>query len=211
MNDANFPLVPGDDIVDAMDLWNLVGNGQWERGFEATQAYIEDNSYAASWMRDDAALLVVFVSDEDEQTPNMTVSQFGHWYASLRPSVFLASVVHIPNSPLCNPNLIDIGDRYIAATDHVGGVVIDICSDDWSTGVQDASAQVEPHEEWPLTYVPIEDSLIVFVGFTEFTDWTYNSATNSVEFDVIPPEGSLVEIGYVIDQLLGDDDDSSAN
>ena len=54
MNDANFPLVPGDDIVDAMDLWSLVGNGQWERGFEAAQAYIEDNPYAPSWMRDDA-------------------------------------------------------------------------------------------------------------------------------------------------------------
>ena len=210
MHDANFPLVPGDTITDAIDLWNSVGNGQWERGFDAAQAYIEDNPYAASWMRDEAALLVVFVSDEEEQSPAYTVSQFTQWYNTLRSSVFLASIVHVPNSQLCHPNLIDIGDRYIAATDHFGGVIIDICSDDWSTGVQDASAQVEPHEEWPLTYTPLEDTLIVFVEFAEFTDWTYNSSTNSVEFDIIPPEGSLVEIGYVIDQILGDDDDDSS-
>lgn len=210
-NDALFPLVPGDDIIDALNLWNNVALGHWEQGFEATQAYIDDNPYAASWMRDDAALLVVFVSDEEEQSPNVNVAQFIQWYASLRPSVFLGSVVHIPNSSLCNPGLLNMGDKYIEATDHFGGVVIDICSDDWSTGVQDASAQVEPHQEWPLTYLPLEDTIIVFVGFAEFTDWTYNSSTNSVEFDIIPPEGSLVEIGYVIDQLLGDDDDSSAN
>jgi len=210
-NDALFPLVPGDDIADALNLWNNVAVGHWEQGFEATQAYIEDNPYATTWMRDDAALLVVFVSDEEEQSPNVNVAQFIQWYASLRPSVFLGSIAHIPNSLLCNPGLLNIGDKYIEATDHFGGVVIDICSDDWSTGVQDASAQVEPHEEWALTYTPIEDSIIVFVEFTEFTDWTYDPATNVVYFDVVPPEGSLVEIGYVIDYVTGDDDDSAGN
>jgi len=89
--------------------------------------------------------------------------------------------------------------------------VVDICDEDWAPGVQAATAQVEPHEEWELTYTPIEDTLIVFVDFMEFTDWTYNASTNSVEFDVIPAEGSLVEIGYVIDYNTGDDDDSAGN
>ena len=46
----------------------------------------------------------------------------------------------------------------------------------------------------------------------EFVDWTYDATSNRVNFDVFPPEGSLVEIGYVIDSFLpnaGDDDDSS--
>ena len=66
-------------------------------------------------------------------------------------------------------------------------------------------------QEWELTYVPIEDTLIVFVDFVEFLDWTYNTATNSVEFTTIPPEGSHVEIGYVIDHGAGDDDDSAGD
>ena len=41
---------------------------------------------------------------------------------------------------------------------------------------------------------------------------SYNSLTNSVEFTIIPPEGSHVEIGYVIETFApnaGDDDDSA--
>jgi hypothetical protein len=71
-------------------------------------------------------------------------------------------------------------------------------------GVQEGAAQTEPHEEWPLTYHPIEDTLIVFVDFVVMPadEWQYNATTNSVEFLVIPPEGALVEIGYVIDYGL---------
>ena len=91
-----------------------------------------------------------------------------------------------------------VGDRYMDATDAFGGVIVDICSEDWATGVADATTQVEPHEEWPLTYHPIEDTLIVFVDSVEMpdADWQYDMTTNSVEFLVIPPEGSHVEIGY---------------
>ena len=106
-----------------------------------------------------------------------------------------------------------MGDRYIDATNALGGVVVDICSEDWAPGVQAATAQVDPHEEWELTFVPIEETLIVFVDSVEMSglDWTYNFLSNSVEFLVIPPEGAHVEIGYVIDHGVGDDDDSSGD
>jgi len=76
--------------------------------------------------------------------------------------------------------------------------------------VQEAANQAQPHEEWELSYTPIEDTLIVFVDFVEFTDWTYDALSNTVEFTSTPPEGSLVEIGYVIDHV-GDDDDSAGS
>ena len=53
--------------------------------------------------------------------------------------------------------------------------------------------------------------MIVFVDFVEFTDWTYNALSNTVEFTTTPPEGSLVEIGYVIEYGAGDDDDSAGD
>ena len=97
------------------------------------------------------------------------------------------------------------------ATDAFGGVVVDICSEDWTPGVQAATSQTEPHEAWPLTYHPIEETLIVFVDTVEMAEsgWVYNATINEVEFTVVPPEGTLVEIGYVIDYDAGDDDDSS--
>ena len=74
--------------------------------------------------------------------------------------------------------------------------------------------QVEPFEEWELTWIPLVDSIVVFIDGVPDPEWTYDAATNSVLFTVIPPGGSLVEIGYIIDPSFvdtgdtGDDDDS---
>ena len=214
-----FPLVPGDTVQDAWDAYNNLGAVGHEAGFDSLYSYLVDNTYNQTWLRDDAGLLVVFVSDEEEQS-NLQFSSnpaglqhFINWYGIQRTSVFMASIVNVPAAEsecYYTPTPVYIGTRYMDATNHFGGVVVDICAEDWSPGVQAATAQVLPFEEWELTYAPIEDTIIVFVDFVEFTDWTYDAATNVVNFDTVPPEGSLVEIGYIID-YLGDDDDSAGD
>lgn len=216
----DFPLVPGDTVQNAWDYYNALPSQSQEAGFDALYSYIVDNTYNQSWLRPNAGLLVVFVSDEEEQSTrdfpySPGLQNFINWYGGLRPSVFMASIVNVhqtENDCVGNVGPLDMGQRYMDATNAFGGVVIDICSEDWAPGVQAATNQVEPHTEWELTYTPIEDTLIVFVDSVEISDldWTYNSITNHVEFIVIPPEGTLVEIGYVIDYDLGDDDDSAA-
>ena len=213
-NESQFPLVPGDDIVDAENMYNGMIVGHHEKGLDATYAYIVMNSYSNTWMRNDAALLVVFVSDEDDQSNN-TFSEpnwypdFVNWYSSLRASVFLASIVHVdPSESLCNSSAYNHGDRYIDVTNHFVGVVVDICSEDWAPGVTDASVQVEPMEEWPLSYIPVIPTIRVFIDTQLNSDWTYDIVGNKVVFTVIPPGGALVEIGYIIDTTPGDDDDS---
>ena len=219
---SQFPLVPGDSVQDAWDAYNNTGTAHLEAGFDALYAYLVENTYNQSWLRPDAGLLVVFVSDEEEQSSrdftstNAGLLDFINWYGNQRPSVFLASIVNLPApQSACNHNPvpIHIGQRYADATNTFGGVVVDICSDDWAPGVQAATNQVEPHEEWALTYHPIVDTLIVFVDTVVLPgdEWQYNTTTNSVEFLVIPPEGALVEIGYVIDYGAGDDDDSAGD
>ena len=74
--------------------------------------------------------------------------------------------------------------------------MIDICSTDWSTGVTEASANIEPFERWELTHVPLDTTIVVFVDGVLFNDWMYNPTDNAVEFTVLPPGGSHVEIGY---------------
>jgi hypothetical protein len=215
-----FPLVPGDTVQDAWDAYNNTGTSAYEAGFDALYSYMVDNQYNQSWLRSDAALLVVFVSDEEEQSSrdfsstSTGLQDFIDWYGNQRPSAFLASIVNLPLAEsLCNtnPHPSYVSQRYIDATNAFGGIVIDICSEDWSPGVQAATTQVEPYEEWELTYTPLEDTLIVFVDSVEFLDWTYNASTNSIEFTTMPAEGSHVEIGYVINHCTGDDDDSSGS
>lgn len=201
--ESQFPLVPGDDILDAEQMYNNMRVGGREEGFDASYEYIVNNSYAQTWLRHDAALLVVFVSDEEEQSDyHFPVSDdFISWYSNLRNgSVFLSSIVNLdPGESLCNTSGLNTGDRYIEATSYFSGVIVDICSDDWSAGVTDASSQIEPYAEYELTYIPNPDSFTrVLIDGVENFDWTYNSTDNKIEFLVIPQGGALVEMVYVI-------------
>ena len=62
-----FPLIPGDTYADAETMYNFAMQGAYEAGFDSLYGYMVNNSYANSWLRNNAALLVVFVSDEDKQ------------------------------------------------------------------------------------------------------------------------------------------------
>jgi hypothetical protein len=204
--ETQFPLVPGDDILDAEAMYSAMARGGFEEGFDAAYEYIVNNSYSGTWMRPDAGLLIVFVSDEEEQSNDhfSDVSDFISWYRGLRGgSVFMASIVnHDPMESLCDwpPTSIDVGTRYMDATNAFGGNIIDICADDWTAGVADAAASVEPHESWILTHTPIAESIRVFLNGvlseSGMTTWTYSATDNTVYFNTIPPGSTLVEIGY---------------
>ena len=202
--DAQFPLIPGDTVTDAQDMYNRMSRGGMEQGFEATYEYISNNPYAGTWMRPDAALLVVFVSDEEEQsrTTMLNVDDFIAWYTAQRATVFLASIINVESvDSVCGfpVSPIDIGHRYMEATNYYGGPIVDICSGDWAPGVAAAAHEVSPHEDWRLTYLPVESTIAVFIDGVLTTDWHYDATTNKVIFDVIPDGGKLVEIGYIIE------------
>jgi hypothetical protein len=201
---TEFPLVPGDDIVDAEAMLSTLTMAPWEEGFNSVYKYINHNPYSSTWMRPDAGLLVVFVSDEEEQSDveYPTTADFLSWYQTQRMgSVFMASVVNQDASTsLCDhpPNPIDVGERYMDATVALGGTIVDICDEDWTPGVTDATHSIDPYEELELTHVPNEPSSIrVFINGLLNTDWYYSTTDNVVYFTVIPSAGDLVEIGYL--------------
>ena len=198
--EAQFPLVPGDDIVDAEVMYQSMGRGGREEGFDASYEYLINNAYAQTWLRHDAALLVVFLSDEEEQSDDHfpVVGDYIDWYSRQRNgSAFLSSIINIdPSVSLCNTNAYNNGDRYEEATNYFGGVIVDICSSDWSAGVADAASRLEPYEFIELTHKPIEESIRVFLNGALNYDWTYSDVDNTIYFTVIPGGNDLVEIGY---------------
>ena len=205
ISEAQFPLVPGDDITDAEDMYDNMVRGSDEEGFDSIHAYMETNPYAATWMRSDAALLVVFVSDEDDQSSLLSTSHdFVNWYSSRRfGNVFLASIVmQSEDESVCDGLTYgsSVGTEYMSATSLLFGTVVDICSEDWSAGVTDATTQIEPYEYIALSHIPVKETIRVFVDGQLYSDWIYVESSNSVDFLTIPPGGSLVEVGYVIHQ-----------
>ena len=202
--EQQFPLVPGDSIIDAEDMYDAMGRGPEEKGFDSVYEYISTNPYAATWMRSDAALLVVFVSDEDDQSDIMSsATDFISWYAGRRfGNVFLASVVMLADDvSACAGGYSgsEVGLEYMNATNLLFGTIVDICSDDWTPGVTDATSQIQPYESIELSHVPVVPTIRVFVDTQIYHDWMYVESTNTIQFLVVPNGGSLVEVGYVIE------------
>ena len=197
LNDKQFPLVPGDTVADAETMYNKMSTGTYEMGFDALEEYLFYNTYVSQWMRTDVPLLVVFVSDEEDQS-NQTPAQFVQWYSNYRKNVYLASIVHVdPYESLCNVSFYDVAYNSIEATNLLGGVVVDICSDDWAPGVTDASVQITPYEHYELTHTPTDmNEVYVFIDGVPNYDWYYNRTDNTVYFTIVPTGNQLVEIAY---------------
>jgi len=205
LNDKQFPLAPGDTVADAQTMYNKMSTGTYEMGFDALEEYLFYNTYVSQWMRTDVPLLVVFVSDEEDQS-NQTPAQFVQWYSNYRKNVYLASIVHVdPYESLCNVSFYDVAYNSIEATNLLGGVVVDICSDDWAPGVTDASVQITPYEHYELTHTPTDmNEVYVFIDGVPNYDWYYNRTDNTVYFTVVPTGNQLVEIAYPYAPLIID-------
>ena len=77
--------------------------------------------------------------------------------------------------------------------------MIDICSDDWSQGVKDASHEIELTEVFGLSNTPDPVSIRVFVEGQEYSYWTYNEYFNRIEFTITPDYGEFVQVVYTIE------------
>ena len=199
---TTFPIVPGDTIADVEHMYSSHMAGAYEAGFDAAYEYIMHNPYSSTWLRNDASILFVFVSDEEEQSQHHFSSyhEFITWASIYRQNVFVASIVNVdPTVSVCTPPppARDVGQNYIDVTNYFSGNVIDICSEDWSAGVAQASTQITPHEHIDLTHTPMDPAWIyVYVDGVQNYDWYYDSLENRIYFTVIPPANALVEVAY---------------
>ncbi len=164
--ESQFPLVPGDTIEDAIDMYNMMGRGGREEGFDAAYEYIENNSYAQTWLRHDAALLVVFVSDEEEQSDDymIDVLDFTSWYGDceMGPLTLLVWLTYLRQIQFVQPPqallILVIGTWRQQTT--LAVLLWTFVLEDWSPGVTDASNSLEPHEYWELTHLPSHEETI---------------------------------------------------
>ena len=200
-DNISFPLLPGDSYDDAVSMMIRNVTQNQEKAFDSVYEYIEYNQYARNWMRPDAALLLVYVSDEDDESSyhHVTVGEHFNWLNNLRNQVHVSAIVtQEPALSECTVNnMSDVGKKYMELADLFYGQKIDICSEDWSQGVAAASSGLTLHEYYDLTNVPADPNAIyVFVDGQPFYDFHYVESENRIYFDVVPEERSLVEIAY---------------
>ncbi len=196
---SSFPVLPGDNFSTVQSHLQNNISGHYEKGFDSVKRYIQQNNDAQNWMRPDAALLIVFVSDENDQS-TLSSWDFITWVSLIRSEVFIASIVNVDiASSVCSNTYYqhDVGTNYMDVANHFSGQIIDICSPDWSNGVSQAAQQVQLIEDVPLDFTPVSLSHIeVFVDNVLYPDWTWDEPTNTIHFTVTPPESSIITISY---------------
>ena len=173
-----------------------LGNDSREEGFHA----LYDFSYTdegISFLREAADKLFIFISDEDEQS-SITAPIMHEWLKSEYKDVQHDAVaIVVTENSECEYSALNIGDKYIDLVAYYGKMGIDICTD-WEAWLSDSTFLAGPIDYINLYYTPVEDSIVVYLDKVKTEEWYYLSSTNTVYLDFIPTEGSLIEVGYVI-------------
>ena len=127
--------------------------------------------------REDAALSVVVVSDEDDFSP-LTELEYYDYFLSVKEEelFFFHSVVSLGFG--CGT---DEGDRYVFQSNLTGGMYLDICSP-WGDNLNTiANSNYIISSIYPLTSEALPGTIQIFLNGTEFTGpWRYDYGSNSV-------------------------------
>jgi hypothetical protein len=164
------------------------------------------------YLRDDAALAVILVSDERAQDPGVPrdtfmteadVDYYADFLYGLKEDDSLVAI-HVVGSPPplgCYPaKEPGVGlDYAVAAT---GGIFLTICDADWGPGLASiAAASVPDLRVFHLSEEPVVESIEVTVDDVDIdggTLWFYDVAENAVVFHEAPEAGSIIVIDYLV-------------
>lgn len=189
---------PNEDLVDE---WGL---------YDTAQALAETGvgQCNAGFLRDDAWLHVVFISDEDDNSPGFDGPDENYWQTYV--DAYLAakgndvSKVHL--SAVGGPEPVgcayaDFARGYWEAVEATGGDFLSIC-DNWVGGLDALADSSVVRETFQLGSSPRRDSIQVYVdGLQRIDGWTWREDTRTVTFDAHPPYvGQTVKIRYLLDQ-----------
>ncbi|MEZ4317492.1 MAG: lamin tail domain-containing protein [Myxococcota bacterium] len=189
-----------------------IGSGI-ELGFEASRLVFEAPYYTFfndAWLRDEAKLAILYVSDEDDLSP-LPVDGYLDYFSELKglqgyrdPQMFTVSAVvgtarpPSEDAPACisDNGLGFYGERYLAAANRTGGLADSICAEDFAPIVSRLGLTLAGLRlEFGLSRKPKLDTLRVEVYEDESNDsllaelergvdYTYDIDANALVFTV---------------------------
>lgn len=172
-----------------------------EQGLRAsTEAISVENTDPGAcnegFLREDASLSVVLVSDEPEQSPD----PWSDYVATIEGRVPGAIISAVAGDLPDGCATAEAGTGYSEAATATGGVFLSICDTDWGTHlVTLAEASVGLPRSFPLTDEPVEGSIEVEVDGVALTSgWAWLSGSNILRFDAdaVPGFGSTITVRY---------------
>ena len=183
-------------------------------GWDALQNAVNQVPPNDHYLRDDAGLRVVFVSDERDQSTGGYLTYLTQYQGlKLNPD-------HVVASAICGTNGVaaqscsgqggsaDPGDGYVEMVTNTGGILASICDADWSNALTNLGwLTISLADTFPLTYTPVIESTIeVKVNSVQVTNgWAFDSTIQSVIFDpdYVPDDGDYVDVSYGVPGSCG--------
>ncbi len=190
------------------------GSGS-ERGRDAAYVALErrKDGYNAGFVREQASLHIVAISDENDQSNEVSIAEFVQWIRGLKWAEDMISFSSIVSeAPTC-PGAQSPGTNYTAVTDAVGGIFWSICTEDWGEALELLGIQASGlKREYFLSQLPVDGTITVSVVedgvaflFASGIDWSYNASRNSVIFtEYIPSPMAEVYVEYDVLAALDD-------
>lgn len=153
------------------------------------------------FLRDYATLHIVFISDQDDFSPD-TVSSYVTQLQSLKLNqdwVYLNGVTG--QSEGCYSAVGNAGPspRYEQAIDMTGGISTSLCAEDWIDTLFNSESISSPINTLELSQYPVKSTIEVeFNGVPTYAGWTYDAWLNSLVFEPghVPNAGDLITITY---------------
>ncbi len=128
----------------------------------------EPNDGNAGFLRADARLSIIWVTDADdtETFPVRSVQDYVNQFRAIKPGhpelLSVSAVIGRPNSTSCSPE--DIGARYAQLVTILGGQIADICASDWGALIDNlAHAAFQPTQSFGLSSPADANTVIVLV------------------------------------------------
>lgn len=190
------------------------GLGAAMRALERVQDPDLEPNLNAGFLRDEANLAIVVMSDEDDQSLQSN-ELLKSYFSSVKGEVYDPNeapnrvTVHAiagPTENACETGIFNAapGYRYREVALSMGGIFFDICQEDWQPVLDQLGLDVfVPINEWQLSQAADPGSLIVTVDGVatprSATDgYTYSALTNTITFhgSGVPPPGAQVDATY---------------
>ncbi|MCK6549070.1 choice-of-anchor D domain-containing protein [Myxococcota bacterium] len=162
----------------------------------------------AGFVRDDANLVIVVVSDEDDgsdESQELLRDYFLSIHGASRPDRVTFHAIAGPVAEECQtgPTQAFPGFNYYWMTQQLGGNFLNICNEDWQPLLQSLGIDTfQPLAEWTLSQAADPGSLTVRVDGVEIPrgtgGFTYNPSANSIRFDTaaVPSPGAEITVDY---------------
>jgi hypothetical protein len=174
------------------------GSG-YEKGLQASEGFM--NRYADTFVREDAYLAVVVLSDEEDQSAKST-TEYANYLKSFKSEAGLVKFYSIVDVGLTNTGSTGITtgyERYAQVSEKTAGVVGDIRDDFYRVLNTLGESIINLLDSFALAEEPVQGSLRVFVNGAETFDYTYDASSHSIKFNQasLPPVGAEIKVTYL--------------